>query len=395
MAYRGIYTYAWDLADEGFEAVTTRIRDCGANTVALAGSYHAGKFIRPHGRSGKVYLPQDGTVYFRPRPDRYGRVKPLPNDLLRDIDPFAELVRVAPDLDRVAWTVCCHNTRLGELHPELVARNCFGDPLIYSLDPADLEVRAYVVALCRDLAEQHELTALALETPGWLPYDHGYHHEFALLPLNEWLKVLLGLCFAPATLDAARRAGIDAGSLRRSCATAVESWLAGDHDLDEFRARDWLLGDLVADPDWAAFLHWRCRCVAELVAEVRAAVPRSTELWIIPSVQRPSARGWVEGSDLAMLARAADRLEVCAYEPSAAAVAADLFDVRRRVGPGARLNAILRPTHPDLAGGADTVAAVEALKLAGVEGIAFYNYGHWRLPVLGRVRDALAAWSVP
>ena len=197
MAYRGIYTYAWDLADEGFEVVTARIRDCGANTVSLASSYHAGKFIRPHGRSGKVYFPQDGTVYFRPRPDRYGRVKPLPNDLLRDIDPFAELTRVAPDLDRVAWTVCCHNTRLGELHPELVARNCFGDPLIYSLNPADSEVRAYVVALCRDLAEQHELTALALETPGWLPYDHGYHHEFALLPLNEWLKVLLGLCFAP------------------------------------------------------------------------------------------------------------------------------------------------------------------------------------------------------
>ena len=103
----------------------------------------------------------------------------------------------------------------------------------------------------------------------------------------------------------------------------------------------------------------------------------------------------MEGSDLAMLAQAADRLEVCAYEPCAAAVAADLFDVRRRVGPKARLNAILRPTHPDLSGGADTVAAAEALKLAGVEGIALYNYGHWRLPALSRVRGALAAWSVP
>ena len=41
------------------------------------------------------------------------------------------------------------------------------------------------------------------------------------------------------------------------------------------------------------------------------------------------------------------------------------------------------------------VAAAQALKLAGVEGIAFYNYGHWRPPALGRVRDALAAWSAP
>ena len=42
-----------------------------------------------------------------------------------------------------------------------------------------------------------------------------YITEKDLLPLNEWLKVLLGLCFDPATLDAARRAGIDAESLRR------------------------------------------------------------------------------------------------------------------------------------------------------------------------------------
>jgi hypothetical protein len=40
------------------------------------------------------------------------------------------------------------------------------------------------------------------------------------------------------------------------------------------------------------------------------------------------------------------------------------------------------------------VAAVEAIKLGGIEGIAFYNYGHWRLPVFDRVRDALAAWGV-
>jgi hypothetical protein len=393
--YRGVYLYAWDLADEGVAEVAARLRDVGANTAVLAAAYHAGKLIRPHGRSGKVHFPEDGTIYFRHRPERYGRTRPVPNSLLEAMDPLAELARQAPDIDRVAWVVCCHNTRLGERHPELVARNCFGDPLVYSLDPAHPEVRAYVVSLCRDLAEQHEPAALVLETPGWLPYDHGFHHEHALLPLNEWLKVLLGLDFAPATLDAARRAGIDAEPLRRRAAAAVEAWLARDLDLDEARARDWLLGDLVGDPDWAAFLRWRCRCVASLVAEVRDAVPRPTEVRVIPSVQRPTVRGWVEGSDLAMLAEAADRIEVCAYEPEAAAVAADIFDVRRRVGAATRLSAVLRPTHPDLAGGAAAAAAARALRAAGVEGLAFYNYGHWRLPALERVREAIAAFDAP
>lgn len=393
MRMKAVYLYPWDLLDEGVAEVAARLRDIGADTVTLAASYHAGKFIRPHGRSGKVYFPEDGTVYFRHRPKRYGRVKPLPNAMLADHDPFDRLAREAPDLHRIAWTVCCHNSALGQLHPDLAARNGFGDPLIYSLSPAHPDVRAYLVALCADLADRHELEAITLETPGWLPWEHGYHHEFQLLPLNEWLGVLMGLDFCPAVIEAARAAGIDAEPLRRRTVRAIESWLAADLHVEPDRARDWLLADLVAEPAWSAFLNWRCRCVADLVAEIRAGMPRGTELRVIPSVQRPTARGWVEGSDLAMLAGACDALEICAYEPTTAAVAADIHDVRRRVGETARLNAILRPTHPDLGGGAEAAAAARVLRRAGVEGIAFYNYGHWRLPALERVREALRAWE--
>lgn len=392
-AYRGLYAYAWDLADEGFAAVTGRAREAGLNTVTLAAAYHAGKFLRPHGRGGKVHFPEDGTVYFRHRPERYGRVRPLANSLLAELDPFEELAQAAPDLARVGWVVCCHNTRLGTLHPDLTARNCFGDGYVYSLCPAHPEVREYVVALCRDLAERHELVALALETPGWLPFEHGYHHEFAMVPLNEWARVLLGLCFAPASVEGAKAAGFDADALRRDACRKLEAWLASEVVIDEPRAAEMLLADLVLEPDWSAFLRWRCRVVADLVREVRAAVPKRTKVWVIPSVQRPTAKGWVEGSDLRLLADAADRLEICAYERSAAGVAADLLDVRLRVGEGARLNAILRPGHPDLAGGAETVAAARAVKGAGCEGLAFYNYGHLRLGALARIREAITAWD--
>src|SRR4051812_43536824 len=124
---KAIYVYPWDLADEGVAALAGTLQDAGADTVALACSYHAGKFIRPHGCSGKVYFPQDGTIYFRHRQERYGRVQPLPNRLLGELDPLRALADQAPSLHRVAWTVCCQNTKLGELHPELTAANCFGD----------------------------------------------------------------------------------------------------------------------------------------------------------------------------------------------------------------------------------------------------------------------------
>src|SRR5919199_3546646 len=94
--YRGLYTYAWDLADEGFAAVAERARAAGLTTITLAAAYHAGKFLRPHGVSGKVYFPEDGTVYFRPDPARYGRVKPVPNSLLERLDPSEELAVAGP-----------------------------------------------------------------------------------------------------------------------------------------------------------------------------------------------------------------------------------------------------------------------------------------------------------
>jgi hypothetical protein len=392
-SYRGLYLYAWDLLDAGPATLAAAMAEAGLNTVTLAAAYHAGKFLRPQGRNGKVYFPEDGTLYFRPRLERYGRIKPNAASFVADVDPLAEIARAAPDLARVAWVVACHNTRLGSLHPDLVARNAFGDPYPYSLCPAEPAVRDYMVELCADLADQHELKAVVLETPGWLPYPHGFHHEFSMVPLNAWAEAHLALCFAPASLEGARAAGIDAETLRREACRRLEGWLAADRLIEPERAAAMLLADLALAPDWTAYLRWRCTVVAELVRSVRAALPRGTELWVIPSVQRPTAAAWLEGSDLAMLAQAADRLEICAYEPTAAAVASDLWDVRRRAGEAARLNAILRPHHPDLAGGSESSAAACAARRAGCEGLAFYNWGHWRRTALANVAAATAAWE--
>ena len=72
MKYRAIYAYAWDLAERPLGEVAGELKGLGLDTVTLAGSYHAGKFIRPRGKSGKVYFPEDGTVYFRAKGALYG-----------------------------------------------------------------------------------------------------------------------------------------------------------------------------------------------------------------------------------------------------------------------------------------------------------------------------------
>jgi hypothetical protein len=388
--YKALYTYPWDLADEGLEAVLDQARSAGINTITLAASYHAGKFVRPHGVASKVYFPQDGTVYFKARPERYGQIRPLVNPLVEDFDGFAELHKRAPDLGRCAWVVCLHNTPLGMQHPELTSRNAFGDAYPYSLCPAHPAVRDYVVNLCADLTDRYAIDRIVLETPGWLPYDHGYHHEFALLPLDRYAKTLLGLCFADATKRAAEAAEVDAARLQARARALLERWFAADLAVPEATAAAWWESEIIGDPEWARFLHWRCRLVADLVAAVKTVLPADTSLAVIPSVQRPGAHCWLEGSDPAMLAGVADALEVPAYQPSAEEAFLDAWHIRARAGEAAPLHVILRPSFPDLAGGAETAAAARRLKQVGLAGLAFYNYGHIRLAGLAHIKAALA-----
>jgi len=383
MSYRAIYTYAWDLAEAGVSEAVGRFRSLGLDTVTVAGSYHAGKFLRPHGRAGKVYFPEDGTVYFKPRMSRYGAIKPVPNSPLADADVIGQLTadgRMATNV----WLVLLHNTLLGTRHPDATVANAFGDRYVYNLCPSAPDARAYAVALASDVTTNYAVGGVSLETPGFLPYAHGFHHEFALEKPNRWLDNLLGLCFCEHCLTGAKRAGIDADALQHRVRNDISNYLAGDMVLPPDMAEAFWLADTRSDGDLSAILNWRCTVVTSLVAEIRAAVRQDATVAVIPSVARPTAGAWYEGSDLAALAQAAGIIEACFYEPSSERVKADLFDVKRRLRGKGKLRGILRPAWPDLASKAEVIAAVRVLVEGGVTEIAFYNWGH--------VREASMTW---
>jgi hypothetical protein len=389
--YKAIYAYPWDLADEGLAVALGRIRKTGVNTITLAASSDAGRFLHPPGQSGEASLSKAGMVCFRARPQRYGHIRPRVHPMVEAFDGFAGLQRAAPDLGRAAWVVGCHNPSLGEQHPGHVVHNAFGDPYPNSLCPAHPAVRDYVVNLCSDLAHGYDLAAVVLEAPGWLPYDHGDHRELATAPLDRRAKTLLGLCFADATRRAAKAADIEADRLQARTREVLERYIAADFAVPKALAAEWWLSDVDSDPQWVAFLDWRCRLVADLVTDVKAALPAGTDLRVIPTVPRPSAACRLEGSDLGMLAAAADALEIPADQTSVEAVQLDAWDLRERAGDDAALHFILRPGHADPGEGAEIVAAVRKLKQTGPAGIAFYDYRHIRLAGPGHLKAAFDA----
>jgi hypothetical protein len=393
LSYKAIYTYPWDLAETGVEAAVAEFRDFGLDTVTIAGSYHAGKFIRPHGKAGKVYFPDDGTVYFNADPSRYGAIKPLPNGPLRDRDILRELVHKGDGMAVNVWLVLLHNTRLGMAHPDAVVRNAFDDPYFYNLCPSAPEARAYAIGLALDVTESYPVRGISIEAPGFSPYAHGYHHEFALVKSNQWLENMLGLCFCRHCLAGAKKTGIDARRLKAEVAADIGAYLDSDIDYPVEMAEAFWRADIAADGDLRRYLDFRNSVVTSLVAEIRAAVRKDADVAVIPSVARPTGGAWYEGSDLTALAATAGIIEACFYEPSTMRVKSDLFDIRRRLKGKGRLRGILRPSHPDLSTKAEFLAAVAALRAGGVDELAFYNWGHLRRSSLAWIGEAMLGSS--
>ena len=120
---------------------SSEFRDLGLDTVTIAGSYHAGKFLRPHGKAGKVYFPEDGTVYFNADPSRYGAIKPVANGLLGERDVLRELVDDGSMAVNV-WLVLLHNTRLGMAHPDAVVAQRLRRPLLSTTSARRRRTRA-------------------------------------------------------------------------------------------------------------------------------------------------------------------------------------------------------------------------------------------------------------
>jgi len=372
-----VYAYPWNFHDP--DAAVARVRALGAGEISLAASYHAGKFIQPGDAQARVYFPEDGTIYFRPR-KAYGAVRPQVSRLTAERDVLAELCR-RDDIAVNAWTVLLHNTRLGMLHPELTAHNAFGDAYPYSLCPSQPAVRAYAVSLCSDIAESYRLKSLLLETPGFLTYGHGFHHEFAQVPPNAWLDTMLGLCFCDPCRAGAKRAGIDADGLAARICTAVDAWLGGGPDQS---LEDWNTDD----PDLAAFHRFRCQVVTSLVADIRAAVDPAVKVKVIATCQRPHATAYLEGHDLAALDAVSDGLELPLYQSSPEAVVADGRYVLDLV-PASRTSVILRPGYPDMSRESDLTGVLDGLRGLGIGDFAFYNFGMLRPMNLEWLRKAL------
>jgi hypothetical protein len=372
------WAYAWDIQDVGLEPALDEIQGrAGVGGVSLASSYHAGHFFQPRSPLRKAYFPEDGTIYFEPAAGAFAdlRLQPKVASIVRERgDVLRQLLdaRERRGLKVNAWTVCLHNMRLGLEHPEACAVNAYGDVRSFALSPAHPDARAYVVAMVKAMAERYPLDSIELETPNFMEFVHGYHHEKDGVGLRPEDDFLLSLDFSDACLAAARKAGVDGEAARRSVRRLIEERC--EQALFEPRWPDFTSrGPAVfADdfPEIHDYVVWRHAPVTSLIEEIRAVVPARTKVLFIDI-----DGGWRFGCDLAAISRVCDGVVLCRYDRKAADLAPLVEATAAAMPAGRHLSVGLQVFTPNLSGPDDLAERVAAAKAAGATAFNFYNYG--------------------
>ncbi len=384
---KSLYVYPWDLADEGIETVLERAKANGLDDIAVAVSYHAGKFLLPHNPVHRVYFPEDGTVYFPVREARYRNsvMKPAVASLVAGRDLMEELADQCRrfDLNLIAWFVGLHNSRLGGKHPGLTARNAYGDSYVYSLCPSRPEVRDYVRAVLSDLVEACTWDRALLESFSYLGFFHGYHHEFYGREPDPWESVLLSLCFCDGCAAAARKEGLDpvrlAADVRESLDRSLAQERGGRIDADsdaKFRRR------LPGYPELAAYLNLRCRIVTALLAEARQILKtRNVGMDVCGPVYAPSVElADTEGLDLKAIGELSDHFTLIVSDAPLSEIEQAIEYVKGRID-ARKIIASLRLGYGNSSRD-DFLARVALVRKHRLYGFNAYHYGTVPLPRL-------------
>jgi len=361
---RSIWMHAWDLEGADPAALAAFLKSCGLTACNMAFSYHGGRMLLPRNRRRVVYELDLGALYFPADPGRYSGLGLQPR-----VAPEAALVRPfvhacrAAGLEVHAWTVLCHNDRLGAEAPECCVENVFGERYTYALCPANPEVRRYVTALCADIAAFPGLSGLDLEALGFMGLEHNSLHDKRGVPLTPAVAWLLSLCLCCYCRRAMGEAGEDAAAKARAAVTRYFGELSGARKLEEILGRETL----------AAVLAARRRVLTTLLEEIRAAAgPVHLNLRVANSPLDCSGKSALEWQDLA---GRVDSATVTFFGYSKERMAAELGSLPARGRRPAPVRGGFVFHHPDCTSEADFRDRLALLCAAELDGTLFYCYG--------------------
>lgn len=386
-----MYTYPWDLIDEGVDEALDRITDLtGCTEILLTPSYHVSNYFLPHNPRSPIRFGENGAVFFRPELSRYETTAMRPRVSTCVTTPDY-LERIVDAIDRrglvfSAWNVYFFNHYLSEKYPQFAKHDLFGTPYIGQISPSSQDAQEFAVALTQEVMDRFRPHAVRIEALQRQSWRHGMLKNKIQGDISERCQFLLGLCFNPASMQNAARAGLDAERFRGE----VEAWIRPrlarmptERDLRPVTA-EWI----------GEAFHGRLRRYLDILNT------HTTELWLRVAEVIKEGGGKVQSDYLAdgfrtdvnglepRINKHIDRLTtgLTATEDDARAQVQTYLDL---IAPGGE---VFVPAGPgNIAEALPVVERTKAAATAGAAGALFYNYGLMREQQLRFVGEALRA----
>ncbi|MCC7261602.1 MAG: hypothetical protein IT369_03675 [Candidatus Latescibacteria bacterium] len=380
MSYATMWTYPWDVLDEGVEKVVGFLREeVGLDAISLTPVYHTYDQLRLHLPGPRLLSTYEDAVYFQPELACYRQtaIQPEVSPLARDRDPLAIISRQcrARGLKLTLWTIGMHNHLQARRHPDCALQGAFGDPYPGALCPANVQVREYIRALSVELTSRYEVDCIEYESLYYLGWGMFRNHAKVGVDLGRVGRLLLSLCFCPACRQRAAASGVDAGALQAQVQQWLERLFAGG-----------VLGDgledfVVAAPLLTAYLQVRAATVTSLVAELRQAIKTPISFLYMGDYLN-------NGIDTAAIEKLVDQVEILCYGSDPVQARAQAEARRVQMAAPEQLLAGLSAFHP-VADAQTLRQVIGAVHAAGVRRFSYYNYGMIPKKHFPWIREAL------
>jgi hypothetical protein len=291
-----------------------------------------------------------------------------------------------------------HNSLFGVRHPEAAITNLQGDKEFNSLCPNNPDAREYIRALVGDLAANHDLDSITLESASfpWGAY-HGDHHEMIGVPLEPILNELFSTCFCRHCVSRAKNWGINLIEVREVARRIVRETINDPVSADvseEERLRNYHAVS-TGVPEIADLIRFKMRTSEEVLRLARESIKstdRGCELHLIVQGVFPKEVGVVsrisEGLSFSGVAKIVDAVNLMTFARDPGTVLYNVRWSKLELG-GTKLIASLRPNYPIAYTPSSLLEQIQSVFTGGADGIAFHSYGMTPLSQFQWIKEGL------
>lgn len=380
-----LYTYPWDLTDEGLDISLDRIVDLtGCREVMLTPCYHQSTYFRPHNSEGPVYFGENGAVYFTPDLSRYTETLMRPR-VSAVVDHPEYFERIVEGIERRGlklgvWIVYTFQTYMSQRYPQFAKHDAFGTAYEGQLSVSPEDVQCYFAALTSDIVERFKPSVVLIESLMRRGFSVPLKRRAEMSPQCQFL---MALDFNPAAIANADKAGMDAEGFRQE----VRQWLRlrlsrlPTEDDERPVTDEWLAEAFGGRLDGYQEI---CRAtttslwlrVAEIIRRGGASIQADT--WERARQRYNDLGSAIDGS--------IDRVPTGALTPSEESICR-VRDIKNRIAENGEV--YVTPSAGRLTDSGPLEEQVEAAKDAGASGALFYNYGLLREEELAFIGSSL------